>query len=178
MDKNPRKCAVILEHDYHTLQSSGGISFAILDSSTSHVLKMLGQTAKARSQAAYTSHMEGSSSTASRPPKSKAFVDISVNIYVAPLHAKAIGDVLSKERRFLQHPDIIDAGIDYVNPQYLVFPGQPSQLNDKVGMARKRAPSAQALASEVEDILNSLDEVQGHIDNHLSDKILTPMLKY
>lgn len=70
---------------------------------------------------------------------------------------------LSKVKAFLQHPQTLDASIEYRNPDILTFPGVKQNMKDYIGMG---TPSWQAehLKRDIEDILGSLGQVKDNGD--------------
>ncbi|KAL9609137.1 MAG: hypothetical protein Q9167_006081, partial [Letrouitia subvulpina] len=107
----------------------------------------------------------------------KGIVEISINLYGTSTMAKAISDALSRERKFLQHPDVVDPGVDYVNPQYFMPPGESGVLNNMVGARDWKSSSVHTISLEVDRIMDSLSEVDSNIDMLLNSDILTPLLR-
>jgi hypothetical protein len=104
-------------------------------------------------------------------------IEASINLYGIQILAKKVGAILTRERHFLQHPDVVDPGIDYDNPHYFKTSGIKVDLNQFVKPSRHGGMSKEAISLEVGKIIDSLDIVDIDLDIPVTDTILTPLLR-
>jgi hypothetical protein len=109
--------------------------------------------------------------------KNKSVIEISINLYGTPQHFKPIGSKLTQAKHSLQHPDVVDPGINYDNPHYFKAPGETVDLNPFVKPLRHLRLSREAISSEVEKIMDVLDVVDLESDIPAADILLTPLLR-
>ena len=68
--------------------------------------------------------------------KSKSHRPLEIVIYGFRGDGDAVGDLLSENELYLQHPNSIDTFVTYINPQYLLKPGYeldlPMQVSDSL----------------------------------------------
>lgn len=88
--------------------------------------------------------------------KAKEPFAISLNVYGTESDAHDIGERLSKEQAFLQHPFYLEDGIEYWNPQFFDLGDTPKYLTHLVGMNESEI-QAKRLSDAVQDVLTSLD---------------------
>ena len=171
--------AIVPLETYYVVKSPHGKSFAILDSHITRILHEVQDVGPVRLQAIiqhgptdnYAIENIGSTTQ-------KRVIEISINLYGILSLAKTMGDALSKERKFLQHPDAVDSGVSYVNPQYFCPPGESGNLDHMVGTGRGKPSSMQSIDSEVDRIMDSLDKMDDNPYIPQCGHVLTPLMRY
>lgn len=93
-----------------------------------------------------------------RKAKSSSPFQISVNIFGPRKAADEVSAALSKVHAFLQHPQTLNDGVEYSNPDMLIFPGQKTSMNHLIGTSRLLLEESK-LSRDVRGILDSLSEV-------------------
>ncbi|RSL93099.1 hypothetical protein CEP52_013448 [Fusarium oligoseptatum] len=88
--------------------------------------------------------------------KAKGSFAISLNVYGPESDAHDIGERLSRQQAFLQHPFYLEDGIEYWNPQFFDLGDTPKYLTHLVGMNESEI-QAKRLSDAVQDVLTSLD---------------------
>jgi len=149
------------------------MDFAIIDLHTTLILKTVQDLGKLRFQAVIQRNAIDLLGTTAK----KDMVEISINLYGTRNIAKKVGVALARERQFLQHPDVVDPGVDYDNPHYFKTPGLLIDLNQCVQPYNHGRISKESISSEVEKILDSLSVVDSDICIPASDILLTPLLR-
>jgi len=100
------------------------------------------------------------SSTSLRPAtritnSKKKILPISVNV-IGPVNLlDEVGDMLAERSAYLQHPFFLEAGIRYVNPQYLFSKNEHKDLRHLIGPPLMDSRSMQ-ISRGVEEALESL----------------------
>jgi len=90
---------------------------------------------------------------------SAKIIPLSINIFGPKRCAEDIASQLAKVSGFLQHPKMLNPGIEYYNPQYLAFPDETIDMNEFVDTGKDTARAQKVkISEEVEDILDSLAE--------------------
>ncbi|KAL8950880.1 MAG: hypothetical protein Q9222_003114 [Ikaeria aurantiellina] len=167
--------SVVQHENYFALESTGGKKFGMLDMHTTHTLHHLREFPAIRLQAVIQSNVRCRDSLSARSVAAKRLIETSVNIYGIPGHAIGISNALHERGQFLQHPCAVDAGVDYQNPQYLTLPGKSVILNDMIQVPREERLVLDAINSEVNQIMDSLDQVDFDGDAAQSSHIMTPL---
>jgi SWI/SNF-related matrix-associated actin-dependent regulator of chromatin subfamily A3 len=101
----------------------------------------------------------------------KTVVDISVNILGPVGLVDEVGDTLEVASAFLQHPVFLEAGVEYLNPQYFYPNNNRVDLREFIGPARQDY-KALCISQGIEDALFSLDGLPGMLGNR---KYLQPL---
>lgn len=104
-------------------------------------------------------------------------VSISVNIHGPHNVAAQIGARLTLSDRYLQHPVLLDYGMEYTNPQYYLIPDSSTKCHQFVKDRLYGVKFAQHISSEVTKLLDSLDTVDTEIETPPLTAIKTPLLK-
>ena len=171
--------AIVPLQTYYVVKSPHGKNFAILDSHITRILHNIQDIGPVRLQA-IIQHGPTDNSAIKNVGSTiqKRVIEVSINLYGIPSLAKTMGDALSKERKFLQHPDAVDSGISYVNPQYFCPPGESGNLDHMVGTGRGNPSSMQSIYSEVDKIMDSLDKVDDVPCIPQCGHVLTPLMRY
>lgn len=140
------------------LFSDQGVSFAVLDVRTASKLQALIHVPGTRSEAVVETRV-----LMKRRSKSTTPFDVSINLFGPDNVAEEVSLALSKVKAFLQHPQTLDANIEYRNPDFLTFPGVKVNMKDCVGIG---TPSWQAdhLKRDIENILGSLGQAMDNVD--------------
>jgi hypothetical protein len=172
-----KRYPVILRDGYYTLQSPSGKDFAVLDISTTRALKAVQNLGTVRFQAVIQCNVIDRPETAIGTKIIRDMVEGSINIYGIQNLAKKVGATLTRERQFLQHPDVVDPGVEYNNPHYFKTPGLTVDLNQLVKPRHAGQMSKEAISSEVGKIMDSLDVVDFDWDIPATDILLTPLLR-
>lgn len=147
---------------FFCLSSEDGTAVAVVDQRTQNWLAALDHIPNVRFDALLAA---GSLIKRGKGIKKGTVLDgISVNVYgpqdKAVEHDAA--DKLGKVAAFLQHPRELSREVVYPNPQWLALPGRDRNMNHLVGTYINDDPlwAVRArIANEVNDILDSLDEV-------------------
>ncbi|KAI0188849.1 SNF2 family N-terminal domain-containing protein [Astrocystis sublimbata] len=150
------------KHTY-VLYSDHGEGFAILDTRTTSHLGTLSDIPLLRLEAIIESNIF-SKRLRGRKQNLETFA-LSINIFGSRTSADSVADRLSKVSAFLQHPYSLDAGIEYYNPQLLIFADDALDMRDLVGIGNFHLQTLQTnIIGEVGRILESLtheDDVSG-----------------
>jgi len=93
----------------------------------------------------------------------KQIVPISLNIIGPENLLDEVGDTLAERSAYLQHPFFLEAGMRYVNPQYLFSENEHKDLRHLIGPPIVDSRSMQ-ISKGVEEALESL-----HNDSALTD---------
>jgi hypothetical protein len=168
---------VILREDYYVLQSPSGKDFAVLDIITSRTLKAVQNLGCARFQAVFQRNAINGPGTSVGTKANPNLIEVSINLYGIRDLAKKVGAALTRERQFLQHPDVVDPGIDYDNPHYFKMPGLAVDLSQSVKPRHHERMSKEAISSAVDKIIDSLDVVDYDLDIPATGVLLTPLLR-
>ncbi|KAG4254581.1 hypothetical protein FPRO03_06921 [Fusarium proliferatum] len=93
-------------------------------------------------------------------------IDISVNIYGPRNLISEVDEALSEigtYRTYLQHPEFLEPGIPYINPQFFYPTSQKTDLRHFVGSSAQESGTKSKLSQEVEDVMESLDVLSEEI---------------
>ncbi|KAG6353569.1 hypothetical protein INS49_005531 [Diaporthe citri] len=71
-----------------------------------------------------------------RKAKSSSPFQLSINIFGPRNAAEDVSGALSKVHAFLQHPQTLHDGVEYHNPDMVVFPGQNTTMNHLIGTSQ------------------------------------------
>ena len=172
-----KRYPIILREDYYALQSPSGADFAVLDIAATRTLRLLQSVGRVRFQAVFQCNViNGPAMTGSTGVKRNT-TGVSINIYGIHNLANKVGSTLTREQQFLQHPDVVDPGINYDNPQYFKMPGLTLDLNQSVKPRHPGQKSKEAISSEVNKVMDSLDVVDSDLDTPDISGILTSLLR-
>ncbi|PYH65798.1 DEAD/DEAH box helicase [Aspergillus vadensis CBS 113365] len=109
-------------------------------------------------------------------PSTGETINVSINIYGPMRHYREVGSRLSKLKYNLQHPDAIDSGVRYDNPQYFKRSFTHLDMHQFIRPVYHVKRSLQSVSSEVERLLDTLDAVVPESDIPATEKLLTPLL--
>ena len=155
------------------LQDFHGKAFALLDSDSANLAEELGTLGSLRFQAVF----QPQTSLQKRVSRSKkTIIEIAVNIYGLPNLAEVVGTSLTRQGHFLQHPDVIDPGIKYENPQFLKQSAS-DRLEYLVHPRSLGRLSKENAISQVDKILDSLNFVDSDWEIPTSPALLTTLLR-
>ena len=152
---------------HYFVESSTGQPFAVLDVRSGSMLRDIANMSTARFQVTFTSSL-AAQEVPKKVPRQTATspVEVLVNIYARGSQCKAIDRLLQKTDTFLQHPEAVDDGIDYVNPQYFMPFGSVPNMNHKINANN---------ASPWSKILDMLDERHYDATCEVSEAVTTPL---
>lgn len=150
----------------------------MIDKNTTGALQAVQEIGNARYQAIILDSARNRSEPAAAAKGRNPILEVSINLYGEPSLAKKIARLLTERRKFLQHPDSVDAGISYENPHYFMAPGITKDLNESIGPLCNTQKSADMMSLEIGKILESLDVVDTDIGLPATNVLLTPLLRY
>ncbi|CVK96146.1 related to promoter binding protein RUSH-1alpha [Fusarium proliferatum] len=87
-------------------------------------------------------------------------VTISVNIYGPRSSMNEVDEALSEigtYRTYLQHPEFLEPGIPYINPQFFYATSEKTDLRHLVGSGSQDSDIKSKISQEVEEVMKSLD---------------------
>lgn len=166
----------VTSRDLHYTLRSEGLSFAILDLGTTKLLKLIEETFPLRLEAIILSLSQYQSPPYKTASKSST-LKISLNLYTASGHAKAVGQILTNEKRFLQHPDDYGEEFEYDNPHYLKPLNKGLCMKDLVRRPKNVDETVTHISLEVCNILESLNSVDSGSDTSLLDQYGARLLR-
>lgn len=143
---------------YYVLESSNGLELASLDTRSITQLAALEALPFVRFEAVIdTGTISKRRKGSRRKPEP---LNLSINVFGPKSTADDVGRRLSKVSAFLQHPKIVPLGIEYYNPQFLVFPEEDTDMKDFIGITNTPAWAQRIkISDEVGDIMDSLVDV-------------------
>ena len=159
----------VMSRDLHYALRSEGLSFAILDLGTTKVLKLIEETFPLRLEAIILS-LSQYQNAPSKTSSKFSTLKISLNLYTDSSHAEAVGQILTNEKRFLQHPDDYDEEFEYDNPHYLKPLNKELCMKDLVKRPKGVDETVTHISLEVSNILESLNCVDSGSDTSLLDQ--------
>jgi hypothetical protein len=168
---------VLLRDGYYALRSPNGKDFAVIDINTTRSLKVVQNLGNVRFQAVMQCNAIDRPGTAAGTISKRDMIEISINLYGTRNLAKEVGVSLTRERQFLQHPDVVDPGIDYDNPHYFKTFGLTVDLNQCVKPCHNGRISKATILSEVDKIMDSLCAVDSDFNIPATDVLRTPLLR-
>lgn len=160
-----------------TLLSPKEKEVALLDTNTTRVLRSLRDVANARFEAIVSPLLSEHSRTQLRLQDLNEISDCTVNLYGPQDSAKQVGTVLTQMEQYLQHPLLLEYGINYSNPQYFLVPGSKIDLNHFVKNRKSGQISKAFISSEVVKLLDSLDIVGINYELPPLEALQTPLLE-
>lgn len=140
------------------LFSEQGVNFAILDVQTASKLRALDHVPGTRSEAVVETRV-----LMKRHSKSATPFNVSINLFGPESIAEEVSLALSKVKAFLQHPQTLDANIEYRNPDFLTFPEVKVNMKDCVGIGTL-SWKADHLKRDIENMLGSLGHEMDNAD--------------
>uniref|UniRef100_L2GAP1 DNA repair protein rad5 n=1 Tax=Colletotrichum fructicola (strain Nara gc5) TaxID=1213859 RepID=L2GAP1_COLFN len=155
-------CSVQQIDGYHVLYAMGcSDEYALLDVSSSNRLHVIESIETIRYEAMVETAMVNK--RRKRPNSKSAPISLSINIFGQPSVAMEAGRRLSAASIFLQHPKALHKGIEYRNPQFLIFPEDTADMRAFVGVTNDSPSTRRAMISdEISNILNCLsDDLSG-----------------
>ena len=162
---------------YFYLVSPKGTNFALLDIETSRVLKTLQDIQLIRYEAVLPLSPLDKRATQVNGQSRNEICEASINIYGSIHSAVQAGAILTEQRQYLQHPLLLEFGIEYVNPHFFTRPGSRPNLNSYVEK-RYYGPSAQKrISSATAQLLDSLDFVEIKSALPVINALQTPLLR-
>jgi len=168
---------VLLREGYYVLRSPSGKDFAVIDINTTRTLKAVQNLGNVRFQAVTHCNAIDRPGTTAGTITKRNMIEISINLYGTQILATKVGVSLTQERRFLQHPDVVDPGVGYDNPHYFKTPGLTVDLNKCAKSCHDESISKEAISSEVGKIMDSLSAVDSDICIPTTDVLLTSLLR-
>lgn len=143
---------------FYVLESSNGLELASLDTRSITQLAALEALPFVRFEAAIdTGTVSKRRKVSSSKPEP---LNLSINIFGPKSTADDVGRRLSKASAFLQHPKTVPVGIEYYNPQFLVFPEDDTDMKNFIGITNTPAWAQRIkISDEVGDIMDSLVNV-------------------
>ena len=168
---------VLPREGYYALQSPSGKDFAVLDINTTRTLEAVQKLGNVRFQAVIQCNAVDKPRTIVGTTAKRDMIEVSINLYGAQNLAKKAGILLTHQRQFLQHPDVVDPGVDYDNPHYFKAPDLTIDLNQCVKPCHNGRISKETISSEVDKIMDSLTAVDSDICIPATDVLLTPLLR-
>lgn len=101
---------------------------------------------------------------------------VSINTYSAVRYFKRLSSKLNKIKHFLQHPDIMDSGINYDNPHYFKPRSNLVNLNELIKPLCHIQISKDTISSEVERVMNMLHNANSEYRyTPATDALRTPL---
>jgi hypothetical protein len=167
---------VIHRGGYYALQSSSEKDFAVIDINTIRALQAFQSLGNVRFQAVIQCNAIDKPGTTVGIKSKRNMIEVSINLYGNPNLAKKLGHSLSQERQFLQHPEVVDPGINYDNPHYFKTPGLTIDLNQCVVPFQRGGMSKEVISAEIGKVIDSLDVVDVDMDIPPTDVLLTPLM--
>ena len=108
--------------------------------------------------------------------KSDANPQIHIVVYGQSCEADVIGEFLSRNRLFLQHPFLHDGIAPYSNPHYFLAPGQQLRIPQHYGP--RITQGTQSMSKMVDQVLHIFEDSvvpEEYSEAHVSSKLLTPL---
>jgi hypothetical protein len=108
--------------------------------------------------------------------QSDADPQIHIVVYGQSYEANVVGEFLSRNRLFLQHPFLHDETIPYSNPHYFLAPGQQLRIPQRYGP--RITQGTHSISKMVDQVLHIFEDsvVPGeYSEAHVSSKLLTPL---
>jgi hypothetical protein len=143
--------------------------FAILDTSTTAALDCL-------------QGLEGLTFCAVPRPSTpnqgtSVVVHVSINIYGAFQNHRQVGTLLAARKHYLQHPDVVEPGMRYDNPQYFKRSKAQADMDHYVKPTLRVRPTSQSVLVEINKLLDTLET--DHPDSKVptTEKLRTPLLE-
>ena len=168
---------ILPREGYYALRSPSEKDFAVIDIYTTRTLKAVQNLGDVRFQAVLDGNAIDRPGTTPGTVTKRNMVKVSINLYGAHTLAKKVGVSLTQAKQFLQHPDVVDPGVGYDNPQYFKTPGQTIDLENCIKPCHDGRTSKEAISSEVGKIMDSLSAVDSDICIPATDVLLTPLLR-
>lgn len=169
---------ILPREGFYALRSPRESDFAVVDIKTTRALKAVQNLGNVRFQAVMQSNVAETPGMAPRTKTERNMIRVSINIYGARALGKEIGTLLTQERQFLQHPDVIDHGVRYDNPHYFKIPGQTANLEQCIKPCDDGRTSKQAMLSEVGRIMDSLGAVDSDTCISATNFLRNSLLRY
>ena len=151
--------------------------FALLDIRTTKALRKLQDNTSVRFEAVISPSPSDDQSSQPEIQNRNEICNISLNIYGREALAVQVGAILTEEGRFLQHPLLLNYGMEYSNPHYLVASGLVVDFNKFVKCRQYGSNFQQSISTEVTKLLDSLDFIEGDVELPPITAIQTPLLR-
>ena len=165
-------------HDNCFLASSPkGKPFALLDIQTTKALRALQDGTHVRFEAVIFPSPSESRCSQVETEGAREMCSITLNICGPQAFAAQVGILLTQEGRCLQHPLLLDYGMEYSNPHYLVVPGSVVDFSKFVKSRQCGSSFQKSVSIELTKLLNSLDSFQSNKELPLITAIETPLLR-
>ena len=155
--------------------TSDGKPFALIDLKTTKSLKLAEESAPLQLQVVIAPRCLDTTESRASALKPSSF-SASLNVYTTEKHAKTIGAILAKEKRYLQHPYEIDDGVQYNNPQYLHTRDRQNSMNSLIRGPQSLAERLLDISTQVSEIMNDLGTVRAD-NTTLSELTKTPLMR-
>jgi len=172
-----QRFAISFRGHYYALQSTTQADFAIIDKRTTHVFQCLSDLATIRFEAFLDSNDIGKPGKQWKKGGETIGLLFSVNIYGSRGITQEVGKRLSKGGSFLQHPYLLDKGIEYDNPHYFKLPNRKTALPPDNVVSPCRQLSRESQAAQVSGILDSLDHGAVLQDNFVGAMVRSDLLR-
>lgn len=130
-----------------------------------------------RFEAVILSLHSGSQETKVNARSTNETCDICINVYGNRELSGQVGADLTEHGQYLQHPLLLDHGMEYDNPHYLMAPGSAIDINHLVKHRQWGPASRPLIYTKVMNLLDSLDSVDTTEELPALDNLLTPLLR-
>ncbi|KAJ0425197.1 P-loop containing nucleoside triphosphate hydrolase protein [Aspergillus carlsbadensis] len=104
-------------------------------------------------------------------------VHVSINIYGPLRHHRQVGTLLAAQKHYLQHPDVIEPGMRYDNPQYFKCSAAQADMDQYVKPTHRVRTASQSVRVEIDKLLDTLDTDNLDSEVRSIKKLTTPLLK-
>jgi hypothetical protein len=172
-----QRFAISFRDHYYALQSTTQADFAIIDKHTTHIFQRLSDLATIRFEAFLDSNDIGKPGKQWKKRGETIGLSFCINIYGSRGIAQEVGKRLSKGGSFLQHPYLLDEGIEYDNPHYFKLPNRKPALPPDNVTSPYRQPSRESQAAQVSGILDTLDHGAVLQDDNVGAMIQSELLR-
>lgn len=172
-----QRFAISFRNHYYALQSTTQADFAIIDKRTTRVFQRLSDLATIRFEAFLDSNDIGKPGKQWKKGGETIGLPFCINIYGSRRIAQEVGKRLSKGGSFLQHPYLLDEGIEYDNPHYFKLPNRKIALPPDNVVSQCQQPPRGSQAAQVSGILDSLDHGAVLQDNSVGAMVQSELLR-
>jgi hypothetical protein len=152
-----QRFAIASRNHYYALQSTVRADFAIIDKRTTGLFQRLSDLATIRFEAFLDNNDIGKPGRQWKKKGETIGLPFLINIYGSRSIAQEVGKRLSKGGAFLQHPYLLDKGVEYNNPHFFKLPNRKTAIRLEYQVSTYRQPSRESQAAQVSGILDSLD---------------------
>src|SRR5277367_3376960 len=172
-----QRFTIASRNHYYALQSTVRADFAIIDKRTTGLFQRLSDLATIRFEAFLDSNDIGKPGKQWKKKGETIGLPFLINIYGSRSIAQEVGKRLSKGGAFLQHPCLLDKGIEYDNPHFFKLPNRKTALPPDNVVSPCRQLSRESQAAQVSGILDSLDHGAVLQDNIVGAMVRSELLR-